>query len=95
MSINISSLIKRLEKHPYLLTRLEAMLEVAENTTGEYELADDAEEKLFIEVRKLGNEMLQNWAENQIQDKSEKVLERKEAIRHSKKNFTGTLDLEK
>lgn len=92
---DVLSIIKRLEKHPYLLTRLDAMLEVAENTNGAYDLADDAEEKLFVEVRKLGNELLQNWAENQILTKSEQLGEDKTVTRHSKKNFIGTQGLEK
>lgn len=88
-------LMKRLEKHPYMLARLNAMLEVAENTSGEYDLADDAEEGIFVAVRELGNEMLQNWATVQIEHRSEKALIDKKTIRHSKKNFTGIQDLEK
>lgn len=78
-----------------MLARLNAMLEVAENTSGVYDLADDAEEEIFVAVRELGNEMLQNWATAQIEYKSEKALIDKKAIRHSKKNFTGTRGLEK
>jgi len=77
MNSEILSLMKRLEKHPYLLTRLNALLEVAENKSGDYDLADDAEEKIFNEVRQLGNEMLQGWAQGQIECKSEEVSKEK------------------
>lgn len=91
---DVLSIIKRLEKHPYLITRLNAMLEVAENTTGTYDLADDAEEKLYTEVQKLGNELLQSWAENQIVSKSEELTKNTNVTRHSKKNCIGIQSLE-
>ena len=36
--------MKRLEKHPHLVARLEVLLDAAENTSGNIELAKDAEQ---------------------------------------------------
>lgn len=56
--------IKRLEKHPNLRARMEAILEVAENTREEFATADAAELQLIKEVRTLGAETLESWAAN-------------------------------
>jgi hypothetical protein len=86
----MDSLIKRLEKYPHLRDRFEAILNIAENTTGELERADDAEMKAIEEVRKIGAELLRTWASNQEMKKSAQAVEENaQLIRHSKKNYTG------
>ena len=82
-----NNLIARLERYPHLLDRVEAILNIAENTTGELDRADDAEMKAIEEMRKLGSELLQAWAINQETKKSSQaVKENSQLIRHSKKN---------
>ena len=48
MNTKVLEVTRKLEKYPYLLARIEAMLEVAENSSGKYELADDVEMKLNV-----------------------------------------------
>jgi len=55
-------LAQRLEKHPHLRARMEAILDVAENSAEEFPTADAAELQLIKEVRTLGAESLQTWA---------------------------------
>ncbi|HJZ24191.1 MAG TPA: hypothetical protein VJ201_07075 [Candidatus Babeliales bacterium] len=50
MNTKVLEVTRKLEKYPYLLARIEAMLEVAENSSGKYELADDVEMKLNVHL---------------------------------------------
>ncbi len=47
MNEDIMSIVKRLEKNPKMVARLNVMLDAVENTNGEYDLTDDIEEKIF------------------------------------------------
>jgi hypothetical protein len=79
-------IVARLEKHPHLLDRIDALLNIAENTSGELDLADDAEEQLIIEVQKIGKEALQTWAIEQEAKKTQEArASSKSVITHSKK----------
>jgi hypothetical protein len=55
------SLEERLRKHPALRARLEALLDMVEDESGQFERADDAEEFLISQLRSLGQEVLQEW----------------------------------
>ena len=59
------SLEDRLRKHPALRARLEALLDMVEDESGQFERADDAEEFLISQLRSLGQEVLQEWATNE------------------------------
>ena len=84
------SLETRLVRHPHLKSRIEALLDIAENTFENLELADAAEEQLIIEIQKTGQEVLQAWAKGQEAKKSEETRSSsKKVVAHSKKNFTG------
>lgn len=90
MNEKIIKLIKRLEKYPHLEARIEALLDVAENSSGKLDRADDAEEKLIVEVRKIGNELLTTWATNQEEKKHKAAKSKKSDLKlHSKKNSNG------
>jgi len=80
----------RLNNHPILKARIEALLDIAENTSGKLDLADDAEEQLIIEVQKMGKELLQTWAIEQEAKKAQEARASSKSVTiHSKKNFTG------
>ena len=55
-------LINRLKQHPKLLDRMEALLNVVENSAGDCTKADDAEQYVIEELRKMGNDALHCWA---------------------------------
>ena len=88
--------INRLNQHPKLRQRMEALLSVVENNAGDCSKADDAEQYVIEELRKMGNDALHCWADNAI-DKSTKELREQQPDLHSngKKNFAGNQLLEK
>ena len=61
------SLEERLSAHPQLLSRIEALLNVVENSAGDIEQADLAEQRVIEEVRQIGQQALSSWAEGQHQ----------------------------
>jgi len=83
--LDIKSLEERLREHPHLYERISRLLEVAGNTDDEVVKADEAEPRVLEELRKMGQETLQSWADR----KNERVeraadgdlaLQRKEKV---------------
>lgn len=60
-------LLEQLQQHPALHDRIEALLQVVENTDGTAVKADEAEERVAEELRRLGHEALQAWAQRKDQ----------------------------
>lgn len=91
-----NTLIARLNKHPQLRQRMEALLDVVENTSGDCTKADDAEQYVIDELRKMGNQALSSWAENSVISAVEKQYQETLKIhRKGKKISAGTVPLEK
>jgi hypothetical protein len=55
-------LVERLAKHPELRARIAQILTLVENSQGDANTADEAEQRAVEEVRKLGQEVLGAWA---------------------------------
>ena len=88
---------ERLQAHPHLRDRIFQILSIAEDAEGKIDKADEAEERVIEELRKLGQEVLQDWAigkEKQKVEQMEKELDR-EIRGHGKKNSAGIQHLEK
>lgn len=87
------SLETRIKKHPLLHQRVEALLGIVEDSEGDLDKANAAEERVIQELQQMGKEVLQYWAE-------EKQLQKTEAYKESnqqgkvknkgKKKFIGT-----
>ena len=84
------SLEERLRKHPALRARLEALLDMVEDESGQFERADDAEEFLISQLRSLGQEVLQEWATNEQQQTEQHWDNRPGVARKQKKGSPGT-----
>ena len=85
------SIDERLKAHPILQGRIEAILEIVEDGAGEVGRADEAERRMIEEVRQLGNEALQGWAERQVEEGEVVVRGPGAGVkRNGKKNFAGT-----
>lgn len=54
---------ERLERHPALKARMERMLDVVENASGDLRRADDAERQAIEELRQMGLEVMQDWGQ--------------------------------
>jgi hypothetical protein len=86
--------LKRLEEHPHLRNRFEEILNVAES--DDLITADEAEEKAIEEVRKLGQEILQEWAMKQHNKQIDQLIKNHpEAKKQGKKNSIGDQHLGK
>lgn len=83
------SLEERLRKHPALRARLEALLDMVEDESGQFERADDAEEFLISQLRGLGQEVLQEWATNEQQLVQQHWDHRPGVARKQKKDSSG------
>jgi len=91
MSDELAAIVKRLEKYPHMIARITAILDVAENTSGDLELANDAEYKVLEEIKKMGNETLTIWGKTQ-ESRKRKIYEKKDgAVKHDKKKHIGKL----
>lgn len=84
------ALLERLRRQPAIRERLLALLDVAEDKAGDLQLADDAEQRLTLEVRRLGQELMQAWAHNQVQAREQQLRRGSGAHREGKKNSAGT-----
>lgn len=80
-------LLERLLKYPSLKKRMEKILDVLENTSGEVTLAGAAESCLIEEGRQLNQEALQYWAEQQAKRQADRFEQHHQQVRKSgKKN---------
>ena len=87
MELADENFFARLKKHPALRERFESILDIAENTNGDCVKADDAEERVIEEVRKLGQTTLQDWADDQNTRQTKRMLEEMETSRAYKKKL--------
>lgn len=84
------NLEERLRKHPALRARLEALLDMVEDESGQFERADDAEEFLITQLRSMGQEVLQEWAANEQLQVEQHWDNRPGVARKQKKDSSGT-----
>jgi hypothetical protein len=92
---NDAQILARMKAHPTLRKRFEAILDIAENTSGDLITADEAEGKAIEEVKKLGQEILTEWAVNQHEKAIKATNKEHPAARnHTKKNSIGNRHLE-
>jgi hypothetical protein len=79
-------LMARLSRHPEIKSRMAALLDAVENTSGDLRLADDAEDRLLEEMRRLGQESMQAWAQGQVHETEQEVRHGGRARSNGKKN---------
>jgi hypothetical protein len=77
-------LIKRLRQQPQMRERVQRILEIANSTEGPLKTADEIEELLLEEMRRLGNNTMTEWATQaekrvgeELQQQDPTVLKRK------------------
>lgn len=91
------SLEDRLQAHPHLKNRVEALLNIVEDTAGNVDKADDAEQLVIDELRRLGNDVLHDWAHCKESQRAEETLEKEsnKLIKGKKNYLNGTRHLDK
>jgi hypothetical protein len=77
-------MMERLRRHPEMLDRVHRILEIAENKEGPLKTADEVEELLVQEMRKLGNTTMRDWA-GAAQEQVAEILRRQEPTLRSRK----------
>jgi len=55
-------LIEQLREHPEIMVRVQSILEIAQAKEGPLKTADEVEELLIEEMRRLGHVTLHHWA---------------------------------
>ncbi|MCP4474013.1 MAG: hypothetical protein GY821_05500 [Gammaproteobacteria bacterium] len=84
------SLEERLEAHPYLRERIEALLGVVEDSSGDLDRADAAEQRMIEELRRMGNVAMHAWASGKSQEKEQQARKGEDPVTgHGKKTLVA------
>lgn len=75
--------------HPDLRDRFESIVSAVENSEGNLKEADAAEERIVEEMRLLGRQAMQGWAERQIEVTEREIRQQPHMHRQGKKNSSG------
>lgn len=84
--ISDEEITRKLHAHPHIRERLASILSVVQADAEGLRQADDAEERLVEEVRRMGQEAMQAWALRQIEQTEQEVRHTGRAHREGKKN---------
>ncbi len=99
MSEKKISFEERFKKYPYLRSRVESMLDIVEDASGNsgnIDKADEAEQLLIDEMRQMGKEALHDWAVGKEMEQVKELIHDKDGVKqHGRKEFPGTRPLEK
>jgi hypothetical protein len=86
-----SSIEERLQRHPHLRQRFEHILDIIEAPSGQVDTADEAEQRVIEELRRLGHEVLHQWAaDKETQQVTELEVKDHKFTHSAKKNSGGT-----
>jgi len=80
---------ERLNAHPILKKRMMLLFEIVEDRAGNYNRADEAEEKIVEQVREMGNELMHIWALEKESVRVKEIKKSGDITAHGKKNFIG------
>ena len=78
-------LIKQLREHPEMMERFRSILEITSSGTGPLKTADEVEELLVQEIRKLGNSSMGQWAKCAEERVSDELKQPDPTLRSRKK----------
>ena len=83
------------QSHPHFRDRLASIIGAVGNLDGDLGEADAAEERLVEEMRLLGREALQGWADQRVEATERDVRGQAGMHRQGKKNSAGIRNLAK
>ena len=72
---------------------MEALLNVVENVAGDCTKADDAEQYVIEELRKMGNDVLHCWADTAVNKAAEQLREQQPELHGDGKKKSAAHDL--
>jgi hypothetical protein len=80
----------RLNRHPGFRDKVEELLDIAENKSGEANKADDGEGLIWEELRETVQRISEDWAERKYELVVEESENRQELSKHEKEGSIGT-----
>jgi hypothetical protein len=89
-NLSDEAILKGLNAHPQIKSRIASMLAAVEDAAGDLKEADAAEMRMIEEIRRMGQEALQAWADRQVQKTEQELRQTGQVQREGKKNSTGT-----
>ena len=89
VKVSDEALLAFLQSHPHFRDRLASIVGAVGNLDGELGEADVAEERLVEEMRRLGREALQGWADDRVETTERNVRSQAGMHRQGKKNSAG------
>ena len=84
-----------LTAHPELRDRFASIASAVEDSDGDLKEADAIEERIVEEMRLLGREAMQGWAEHQVEETEREIRQQPQMHRQGKKNSSGIRNLAK
>lgn len=85
----VEDLAERLNRHPEFRDKVEELLDIVDNKSGNANKADDAEDLIWEELRQMGQRALQDWSERKHERVVSESENRKELSKREKKGSTG------
>lgn len=89
-TLSDEAILKGLNANPQIKRRIASLLAAVEDAGGDLKEADAAERRLIEEIRRMGQEAMQGWADRQIAASEKEVRRGGRAHREGKKNSAGT-----
>jgi hypothetical protein len=78
-------IIEQLRQHPEMMARFQSILDLANNSDGPLKTADEVEELLIQEVRRLGNVTMNQWASRAEERVGQELKAEDDSVRSRKK----------
>ena len=85
-----NELAERLRQHPELQADIEEYLDIVDNCGGDVAKADEAEHRLIEQMRQMGRQGMQAWAERKRAKVEEESDKHSDLVRREKKGSIGT-----
>jgi hypothetical protein len=89
MKLSDEALLAILHAHADLRDRIASIALAVENSEGDLKEADAAEERIVEEMRLLGREAMQGWAEKRVEVTEQEIRRQPQMHRQGKKNSAG------
>ena len=90
MMLSDEAILRGLNANPQIKNRIASLLAAVEDAAGDLKEADAAEMRLIEEIRRMGREAMQAWANRQIEMTGQDVWRGGQVQREGKKNSAGT-----
>lgn len=86
-TLSDEAILRGLNAHPQIKKRIASMLAVVEDAGGDLKLADAAEIRLIEEIRRMGQEAMQAWADRQVERSEQNIRQSGQVHREGKKTL--------